>query len=202
MHTLAALRRTEQTVRCPEWRLRAQAGLSLACFCCFLCIIFPARLQSVPGQTVLVCLENPLFGSSKPCRAQKAPYIPLTMFSFPLQPNQMCPYITVSRAASPSPKCSIRPHALSCPTQMVLTNLPMLVLTEVQTASNLIILPVQGAFLQCPFQKNGSLAMSVQKPQTDLVQSISRMLGPSQKYKEGEKKTHETIYFKFEIISK
>lgn len=122
MHTLAALRRTEQNVRCPEWRLRAQAGVSLACFCCFLCIIFPAQLQSVPGQTVLVCLENPLLGSRKPCRAQKAPHIPLTMFSFPLQPNQMCPYITVPWAASPPPKCSIRPHPLSCPTQMVLAN--------------------------------------------------------------------------------
>lgn len=92
--TLASLWRTKQAVRCPERRLRTQAGVSLACFRCFLCIIFPARWQSVPGQTVLVCLEAPLIGSRKPSRAQKASYHSLAMFSFPLEPNPICPNIT------------------------------------------------------------------------------------------------------------
>lgn len=89
--TLAALWWTEQIVQDPECRLGAQAGVSLACSCSFLCII---------SSSVAICSRadcSGLSGNPMAClqgtfRAQTAPYIPLTIFSFPLWHKQICPY--------------------------------------------------------------------------------------------------------------
>lgn len=109
MLTLAALRWTEQIAQDPEWRLGAQAGVSLACSRCFLCIIFQAHLQSVPGQTVLVCLETPLLGSREPCRAQNSfPIFPSLCFPFLCNASKHA-HTTVSWTPHPSRKCSTAP---------------------------------------------------------------------------------------------
>ena len=80
-------------VQGPEWRLGTQAGISLVCSCCFLCIIFLAQLQSVLGQTVLVCLEILLLGSREPSRAPNRSLLsPQCVFlSFATQLNMLIP---------------------------------------------------------------------------------------------------------------
>lgn len=108
--TPAALQRTEQTVRCPECRLGAQEGVSLVVSAAS-CVSASRLSYNLFQGRLFWCLETPLLGSRKPSRAQKAPYFPLTLFSFPLKPNQICPYITASWASSLSPNAqSTRGH--------------------------------------------------------------------------------------------
>lgn len=119
--TLSTVWGREQIVQGPEWRLEAQARVSLAYSCCFLCTSFPPQLQSVPGQIVLVCLETPLLGSREPSRDQNSSlhsthHVPL---SFVTQPNMPAPPFS---SFLPFPKHSASPLLGSNPVQIVLGN--------------------------------------------------------------------------------
>ena len=90
-------------VQGPEGRLGTQALSLSILFLLLPCVIFPAQLQSVLGETVLVCLETPLFDSREPSRAPNSSLqSPLRVFlSFANQLNMPIPLFPRHHTLSP-----------------------------------------------------------------------------------------------------
>lgn len=186
MLTQAALRRTEQTVRCPEWRLRAQAGVSR---------VVPAASCGSSSQLsynlfqgrLFWCLETPLLGSRKPSRAQKAPTFPSTCFPFLWNPIK-CAHTSLFPRHHSLPQSLSLPTLPSYPIQIVLgawlTNLSYWFSLRCNR-------PVWYYYMTCPrgissgpLPKECISSNVISETTVDWAQSMSRTLGASQKLQE------------------